>query len=140
MPYFVGKLLEIPVTTTQDYSLFHILGDYSIELWKRQIELIMEKHGLMSFIIHPDYITTPRERQSYEALLAHLAALREEHGVWVPTPVEANRWWRERAELHVVEDGGSVRIEGTGKERARLAYASEKDGRLIYTLDSAGSN
>ncbi|MBZ5666366.1 MAG: hypothetical protein LAO30_17360, partial [Acidobacteriia bacterium] len=29
-PYFVGKLLEIPVTTTQDYSLFHILRQHSI--------------------------------------------------------------------------------------------------------------
>ena len=32
MPYFVGDLLELPLTTTQDYSLFHILGDYSISL------------------------------------------------------------------------------------------------------------
>ena len=27
MPYFVGDILELPLTTTQDYSLFHILGD-----------------------------------------------------------------------------------------------------------------
>jgi len=25
MPYFVGKMLELPVTMTQDYTLFHIL-------------------------------------------------------------------------------------------------------------------
>ena len=30
MPYFIGKILELPLTTIQDYSLFHILGDYSI--------------------------------------------------------------------------------------------------------------
>ena len=29
MPYFVGDLLELPLTTVQDYSLFHILNDYS---------------------------------------------------------------------------------------------------------------
>ena len=29
LPYFVGDILEIPVTTTQDYMLFHLLGDYS---------------------------------------------------------------------------------------------------------------
>jgi len=45
------------VTMTQDYTLFHILNDYSTELWKRQTSLIMEKHGLMNVIIHPDYIT-----------------------------------------------------------------------------------
>jgi hypothetical protein len=69
MPYFVGGLLEIPVTTTQDYTLFHILNDYKADLWKTQIELIMEKHGLLSFIVHPDYITTDPERKVYEALL-----------------------------------------------------------------------
>src|SRR5262249_34757470 len=26
MPYFIGKMLELPVTTTQDYGLFNILG------------------------------------------------------------------------------------------------------------------
>ena len=41
MPYFIGDILELPLTTTQDYSLFHILGDYSIALWKQQIELIL---------------------------------------------------------------------------------------------------
>ena len=34
MPYFVGDVLELPLTTIQDYSLFHILGDYSTTLWK----------------------------------------------------------------------------------------------------------
>jgi hypothetical protein len=136
MPYFVGKVLELPVTTTQDYSLFHILKDYSIDLWKRQIDLIMEKHGLISFIVHPDYITTPQERQTYEALLEHLAHLREEKAVWIPTPGEADKWWRQRAAMRIVEDGRNLRIDGPGKERARIAYASEQGGRLVYTLDS----
>ncbi len=52
VPYFIGKILELPVTTTQDYSLFHILKQYSIDLWKRQISQIMEKHGMASFIVH----------------------------------------------------------------------------------------
>ena len=36
MPYFIGKILEIPVTDVQDYTLFNILEDFSIELWKKQ--------------------------------------------------------------------------------------------------------
>src|SRR5947209_8308375 len=56
MPFFIGRILELPLTTTQDYSLFHILGAYSIDLWKRQIASITQKHGLASFIVHPDYI------------------------------------------------------------------------------------
>ena len=56
MPFFIGRILELPLTTVQDYSLFHILGDYSIDLWKRQIDLIRERNGLISFITHPDYL------------------------------------------------------------------------------------
>jgi len=140
MPFFIGNILELPVTTTQDYMLFHILNDYSISLWKRQIELIMEKHGLISFIVHPDYIMKPRERVIYEQLLAHLAGLREKQNVWIATPGEVNRWWRQRAEMRLVEDGEDLRIEGAGSERARVAYASEQNGRLVFTLQAVAAD
>jgi hypothetical protein len=134
MPFFIGNIVELPVTTTQDYMLFYILNDYSISLWERQIELIMKKHGLISFIVHPDYVAKPRERGVYEALLAHLARLRQESGVWITTPGEVSRWWRQRAQLKLVEDGEGPRIEGVGCERARIAYATEKDGELVLTV------
>ncbi len=134
MPFFIGNILELPVTTTQDYMLFHVLNDYSVGLWKRQIDLIMEKSGLMNFIVHPDYIMKARERAVYEELLAHLVDLREKKNVWMTIPGEVNRWWRQRAEMRLVEEGSELRIEGAGSERARIAYASEKDGRLIFTL------
>ena len=132
MPYFVGKILELPVTTTQDYTLFNILNDYSIDLWQKQIDLIMEKHGLISVIVHPDYVGGSRERTAYEALLAHLADLRSEKGIWIAIPGEVDRWWRQRAEMKLVKDGAGWRIEGQGSDRARIAYASQKDGRISY--------
>jgi hypothetical protein len=140
MPYFVGNLLELPVTTTQDYTLFHILQAYNIDLWKAQIELIMEKHGLLSFIVHPDYATTGPERTVYEALLSHLAELRRDRGVWIATPGEVNRWWRQRAGMRIVEDREGVRIEGEGNERARIAYASVVGGRFGVTVDQTVAN
>ena len=140
MPYFVGNVLELPVTTTQDYTLFHILQAYNIDLWKTQIELIMEKHGLLSFIVHPDYATTAPERKVYEALLSHLAELRQDRGVWIATPGEVNRWWRQRADMRIVEDCGGVRIEGKGSERARIAYASAVGGRFAVTVERAVAN
>jgi hypothetical protein len=134
MPYFIGDLVELPVTATQDYNLFHILDDHSISLWEKQIDLIMQKHGLISFIVHPDYVAQPEERRSFEALLAHLARLRQEKGVWMTTPGEVNRWWRQRAAMRLVEDGEGFHLEGAGSERARVAYASEQDGRLVLQV------
>ena len=137
MPYFVGDLVELPVTTTQDYSLFHILENHSIELWKQQVELILAKHGLISFIVHPDYIINPREKATYEVLLAYLQELRSEKNVWMPLPGEVASWWRERSNMRLVQVDGGWQIEGKGKERARVAYASERDGQLAYSFESA---
>lgn len=139
MPYFVGNVVELPVTMIQDYSLFYILNDYSIDLWKQQTELILESHGLINVIIHPDYSVLPRERAVFEALLAHLAMLREERGVWTALPKDVARWWRQRSEMKIVEDENGLRIEGEGRDRARIAHAFEKDGRLQYELASAQS-
>lgn len=135
MPYFIGKLLEIPVTTVQDYTLFNILGDFSIDLWQKQTRLILDRHGLMSFIIHPDYVIDPRNRAVFESLLAYLATLVKEEGVWSTTPGKLNRWWRERSAMQLVQRDGAWRIEGFGSERARIAWASEENGRLTLTLE-----
>jgi hypothetical protein len=134
-PFFVGKILELPVTTVQDYSLFHILSDYSIRLWKEQISLIREKHGLISTIIHPDYIIDDAARKVCAEFLGHLAELRSQGQTWIALPSEVAAWWRLRCEMTLVSAGDSWRIQGEGSERARLAYAVLENDKLQYTID-----
>jgi len=141
MPYFIGDIVELPLTTTQDYSLFHILQDFSNDVWKNQMESLMGRHGLMSFIVHPDYLEGDRERQVYRKLLDHLVSLREGGRCWVTLPGDVERWWRERSRMTVVRDGEGWRIEGAGRERARLAYAVlEGDGLTFAVEPTAGSS
>ena len=49
MPYFIGNILELPLTTSQDYMLFNLLGEESIELWKEQTNAIWARNGLVQF-------------------------------------------------------------------------------------------
>ena len=135
MPFFIGKTLEIPLTTIQDYSLFYILDDYSLDLWQRQIDIIMEGHGLISFIVHPDYILRQRGRQAYERLLDHLAYLRSEEKVWMALPGEVDRWWRNRSQMKLVKVGNDWRIEGPGSERARIAHALADGEQVVYKIE-----
>jgi len=137
MPYFIGQILELPLTTTQDYSLFHILGDYSIELWKQQIDLIIKKNGLISFIVHPDYVIEEKARNVYLDLLGHLARTRADKKVWMALPGEVDRWWRNRSQMQLVRAGNGWRIEGPDKERARVAYANREGDSVVYTVDGA---
>jgi hypothetical protein len=134
MPYFVGKIVELPVTTAQDYSLFHILNDYSIDLWKQQLGLIRGRNGLMSFITHPDYLIERRARNVYELLLDYLRQMVAREKIWVALPGEVDLWWRARSQMKLVSRGNEWEIVGPGKERARLAYAILDGGRLAYEL------
>jgi len=134
MPYFVGKILELPLTTAQDYSLFHILNDYSMNLWKKQLVLLRQRHGLMSFIAHPDYLMERRARTVYESLLVYLRQLIEEEKIWAAFPAEVNHWWRARNQMSLVPRGDGWEIVGPEKEKARLAYAVLDGDRLVYEL------
>jgi hypothetical protein len=134
MPYFVGDVLELPLTTTQDYSLFHIIGDYSTRLWQQQVELILAAHGFISFITHPDYLIDERARRVYTDLLGYLERLREERNVWSALPGEVDRWWRSRSQMTLVKSANGWRVDGPDSERARVAYAALDGDRVFYRL------
>jgi hypothetical protein len=135
LPFFLGKILELPLTTTQDYSLFNILKEYSIRLWKEQVSLIREKHGLISFITHPDYLIDLRARKVYADLLRYLSDLRSQGETWIALPSEVAAWWRIRSGLSLVGAGNAWRIEGNGSDRATLAYAVLENDKLTYEFD-----
>ena len=135
MPFFLpGGMLELPLTTTEDYTLFHMLGDYSTGLWKQQMKLIRDRHGLMCFLIHPDYVISGRPRGVYRSLLEEIARARTDHDVWVTLPGEVDGWWRARSRMELVSAGSTWRIEGPGSERARLAFARLDDGKLLFEV------
>ena len=132
-PYFIGDILEIPVTTTQDYSLFHILGDYTLDLWKRQAAGIQDKHGLLSFIVHPDYLLDSRAMETYRRLLDFLNHSRSD-GMWISTPDQVSQWWRQRSRMRLALHNGQWRIEGPSSERAVVAFAKLEDDKLVYAF------
>lgn len=134
-PFFIGNILELPVTMTQDYSLFHIIHDYSTQLWKEQIALIREKHGFISVIIHPDYVIDAKAEQTYRELLKHLTELRDQGKTLICLPRDVNVWWRARQNMKLARENGKWRIEGEGKERARIAYARLDGDQITYSIE-----
>jgi hypothetical protein len=141
-PFFVGKILELPLTTSQDYSVFHILNQYSIDLWKNQLDLIRRRNGLISFLAHPDYLTCPQTRKVYQLLIDYLGQMVSREKIWHALPGEVDQWWRTRSQLKLIYSGTHWKIEGPGKERARIAYAVLEGNRLVYEVggDIGGSH
>lgn len=136
MPFFVGKMVELPVTTTQDYTLFNILNQYTIDVWKQQTEIITKMHGLVSFIIHPDYILGKRARDTYKKLLAYLDRLRSEQRIWFALPRAVNQWWRDRSQMKLVRRGARWEVDGPKKERARVAFARLEAHKVLYRIQA----
>lgn len=137
MPYFIGEIVELPLTTIQDYSLYYILGESSIDLWKQQIQLIRGRNGLISFIVHPDYLKGKREIALYKALLSHLCTLRAERGLWVALPGEIDQWWRARNQMNLVRRNGKWCVEGEDSQRACVAYATLADDSISYSFQAS---
>lgn len=136
MPYFIGHLLELPLTTAQDYTLFHILNDFSPDIWLEQVDAIYQKHGLISVLTHPDYIMEPKALAAYKLLLGRLTELRENGDLWVATPCELNQWWRQRSRLKLErKQNGEWRIVGDDASRASIARAVLSNGTISYELN-----
>ena len=124
MPFHIGKMVELPLTTMQDYTLFNLLGSYSIGIWQKQIEMILQHHGLISILVHPDYLLNSPAVHCYCTLLAFLREQGMAHKIWFALPHEVAQWWRQRAHMSLVKEGGEWKIVGDGSSRALIAYAA----------------
>jgi hypothetical protein len=139
MPYFIGDILEIPVTMTQDYALFNYLNTFSVDLWKSQLQFILKHNGLANFIVHPDYIIESKARDVYVSLLQHLSELRSSANMWLALPGEVDTWWRQRAKMNVRREADGWMIEGEASDRAKLAYmevpANNSDSPINFYIE-----
>ncbi len=68
-----------------------------------------------------------RAQNVHWALLAYLSELQSLRKLRATSPWEANRWCRQRSRMKLVEENGRWRIEGVGKELARIAYRKATD-------------
>jgi hypothetical protein len=136
MPYFIGEILEIPLTTIQDYALFNFMNERSISLWEQQINLIIEKQGLISFLVHPDYIIARQYCYTYQSLLEYVTGLCKSQNIWIALPRDIDCWWRQRSRMQLINKDGKWHIEGEGKERARVAYATLIGEKIAFEIEA----
>lgn len=137
MPYFIGNIVELPLTMAQDYSVLYMLKMTSIDLWKQQISLIRNRNGLMSIIAHPDYLIDGKNRAVYESLLAYLQEIVAREKIWAALPGDVDRWWRARSQMQLIRKEDKWEVQGPESHRARVAYATLANGRIVYEVDGA---
>ena len=134
-PYFLGEIVELPVTMVQDHTLWEILRQPTIDLWRHKGDWVIANHGLINVIVHPDYVGSPRRLEQYGQLLGYLRERVERQAGWHALPRNVASWWKARAQMRVVQEQGVSRVVHDGlaeewAEHATVAWASERGGHL----------
>lgn len=117
LPFFVGQVVELPITLPMDHTLFELLGHQDGSAWTEKAAFLRARGGLALLLTHPDYLLHDRLLGAYERFVGDLAG---DASAWHALPREASAWWRARAASALVPDGEGWRVEGPAAERATI--------------------
>ncbi len=92
--------IELPYTLPQDWTLFILMREKGIELWKKKLDWIVEQGGMALVLTHPDYMNfnTRRPRfyeypaEYYEEFLNYVKS-KYEGQYWHVLPKDMARFW-----------------------------------------------
>jgi hypothetical protein len=93
--------IELPYTLPQDLTLFVLLKQESIRIWKEKLDWIAAHGGMALLNTHPDYINWGDERRrvdeyahAYYTDFLQYIQRRYYHQYWHALPMEVARFWR----------------------------------------------
>ena len=89
-PFKAGKLIELPYTLPQDHVLFYVLKQKNIDIWKNKTNWLIQNHGMILALIHPDYLLEKNHLKLYEEFLAFL---KEIPNTWHCLPKEITEYF-----------------------------------------------
>jgi glycosyltransferase involved in cell wall biosynthesis len=91
--------VELPYTLVQDFSLFVVLRDRNIDVWKRKLDWVAEHGGMALLNAHPDYMCFDGKLQRDEFPVAYyeefLRYVSDQHKdtFWQALPREVARYY-----------------------------------------------
>ena len=126
--------VELPYTLPQDFTLFSILRERNIDIWKQKLDWIADRGGMALLNTHPDYMCfgSNAARDEFPASLYEmfLRYVREKYDpvLWHALPREVSTFYRST----VPEASRNTR-----KKICMLTYSSyESDGRVRRYAES----
>lgn len=132
LPYFLGDLVELPITLPQDHTLFELLREPDISLWRQKSTWIAEHGGLITVLVHPDYALSDERLCHYDELLTLLRGM---DGGWHALPRDVARWWRVRAELEGELVEGAPDAAAVAAAGAARCWAAEREGEIVIETE-----
>lgn len=107
--------VELPYTLAQDFTLFVILQEKDISVWKRKIDWIASHGGMALLNVHPDYVHFGEDKPGneefsysiYEDLLKYVNTAYEGQ-FWHALPSEVAAFWKSRHKAESVLSSSSA--------------------------------
>ena len=119
-PFFNRDLVELPITLTQDHTVFVILEQRDDALWRKKTDFLRDRGGMALLLTHPDYMTKPVLVELYRGFLACYA---DDPTAWKARPRDVASWWRRRAVSRLIPSGREWKIVGPAAEDGRIEFA-----------------
>lgn len=93
--------VELPYTLPQDFTVFILLHSRGIDCWKKKLEWVVQKGGMVLLNTHPDYMNFGKGRPGneeydaryYEEFLEHVRKTYADQ-YWHVLPRDLARFWR----------------------------------------------
>ncbi len=92
--------VELPYTLPQDFTLFILMKEKGIDVWRSKLDWIAENGGMALVNVHPDYTNFGKKRSGIDEYPAEfyrefLEYIRTNYGeeVWHVLPREIARFW-----------------------------------------------
>ncbi len=87
--------VELPYTLPQDFTLFVIMKEKTIDIWKRKLDWLVENGGMVLMTTHPDYMNFKGNKESldeypvkfYREFLDHIKS-KYEGEYWHALPID----------------------------------------------------
>ena len=93
--------VEMPYTMPQDFTLFILLQEQSNAIWRKKLDWIAAKGGMVLIKTHPDYMVFPNEPKRIDGYPVGLYAdlldyITKRYGddAWFAQPSEVASYWR----------------------------------------------
>ena len=94
--------VELPYTLPQDFTLFILMKEKSIDIWKQKLDWIVENGGMALLNTHPDYMNFNNKKlaleeytaEYYEEFLKYVKT-KYDNQYWHVLPSEIASFWKE---------------------------------------------
>ena len=94
--------VELPYTLPQDFTLFILMKEQNIDIWKKKLDWIAERGGMALLNTHPDYMNFNKQKKgneeyTVERYIEFLEYIKNNYKdqYWHALPKDIARFWKQ---------------------------------------------